>query len=53
LRVVRMALLGSGNQNGRIEEDIHWGYAFKTDSIRSSRTSSRMRSQLAPGSALP
>ena len=53
LRVVRMALLGGGNENCRIEENIHSGYAFKTDSIRSSRTSSRMRSQFAPGSALP
>jgi hypothetical protein len=53
LRVVRMALLGGGNENGPIEENIHLGYAFKTDSIRSSRTSSRMRSQFAPGSALP
>ena len=46
-------LLGGGNQNCRIEENIHWSYAFKTDAIRSSRTSSRMRSQFAPGSALP
>ena len=53
LRVVRMALLGGGNENCRIEENIHLGYAFKRDSIRSSRTSSRMRSQFAPGSALP
>ena len=53
LREVRMTLLGGGNENGRIEENIHRGYAFKTDSIRSSRTSSRMRSQCAPGSALP
>ena len=28
-------------------------YAFETDVIRSSRMSSRMRSQFAPGSALP
>lgn len=53
LRVVRMALLGSGNENRRIEENIHLAYAFKTDSIRSLRTSSRTRSQFAPGSALP
>jgi hypothetical protein len=44
LRVVRMALVGGGYENCRIEENIHLGYAFKTDSIRSSRTSSRMRS---------
>src|SRR5271157_5811638 len=53
LGVVRMALFRGGNENLRIEENIHLGYAFKTDSIRSSRTSSRMRSQFAPGSALP
>src|SRR5271157_5775211 len=53
LGVVRMALLGGGNENCRIKENIHLGYAFKTDSVRSSRTSSRMRSQFAPGSAPP
>src|SRR5580704_9996906 len=53
LGVMRMALRGGGNENGRIEENIQWGYAFKTDSIRSWRTSSRMRSQFAPGSGLP
>jgi hypothetical protein len=50
---VRMALLGGGNEDGRIEENIHLGYAFKTDSSRSSRTPSRMRSQFVPGLALP
>jgi hypothetical protein len=32
---------------------VNASYAFKRDSIRSSRASSRMRSQFAPGSALP
>lgn len=53
LRVVRMALLGGGNENGRIDENIQLDYAFKTDLIRSSRTFSRVRSQSAPGSAMP
>lgn len=51
--VVWMALLGGGNQNCRIEENLHGSYAFRTDSIRSSRTSSRMRSQFAPGCGIP
>jgi hypothetical protein len=38
LCVVRMALHGGGTENGGIEEDIHRSYAFKADSIRSSRT---------------
>src|SRR5208282_3546331 len=53
LRVVGMALLGGGNKNRRVEEHVHTGYVFRTDWVRSSRTSSRRRSHFAPGSAVP